>query len=90
MGFPISTEVYMNISTIPNSRKSTLVHKHSFSTDPSKSAEQKDNEGQSLYTTFTYGYGCVFSNSGEYLATFSDGKDLAVLRTADWKTIGKR
>ncbi|XP_028399583.1 tRNA (guanine-N(7)-)-methyltransferase non-catalytic subunit wdr4-like [Dendronephthya gigantea] len=71
-------------------RESTLVHKYSFSTDPTKPVEPKDNEGQSSQTTFTYDYGCVFSNSGKYLATFSDGKDLAVLRTTDWKQIGKR
>ena len=71
-------------------RNSSLVHKFSFATEESTTdtAESKDEENQLLNTTFTYG--CIFSNSGKLLAAFADGKDLVVLRTEDWKQIGKR
>ena len=71
-------------------RNSSLVHKFSFATEESKTdtPESKDEENQLVNTTFTYG--CVFSNSGKLLAAFSDSKDLVVMRTEDWKEIGKR
>ncbi|CAB4002091.1 tRNA (guanine-N(7)-)-methyltransferase non-catalytic subunit WDR4 isoform X1 [Paramuricea clavata] len=71
-------------------RNSSLVHKFSLATEESTTdtAESKDEENQLLNTTFTYG--CIFSNSGKLLAAFADGKDLVVLRTEDWKQIGKR
>ena len=72
------------------SRSSTLVHEFSFAMEESKTknSESKDEDNQLLNTTITYG--CTFSNSGKLLAAFSDGKDLVVLRTDDWKQIGKR
>ena len=77
-------------SSLMHNRKPALVYKYSFATEESKAnnAESKDEDSQLLNTTYTYG--CVFSNSGKLLATFSDGKDLVVLRTEDWLLIGKR
>ena len=71
-----------------HNRNPSLVHK--FSTEESKAntAESKDEDGE--LPNNTYAYGCVFSNSGKHLAAFSDSKDLVVLRTEDWKQIGKR
>ncbi|XP_046859973.1 tRNA (guanine-N(7)-)-methyltransferase non-catalytic subunit WDR4-like [Xenia sp. Carnegie-2017] len=71
-------------------RKLSLVHKFSFASQESNgeiSKVENDFEKEQK-TTFTYG--CQFSNSGKFLAAFSDSKDLVVLKTDDWQSVGKR
>ena len=71
-------------------RESKLVHKYSFCGESkTESSDIKNEEGQLVNVTFSYG--CAFSNSGKFFAAFSNSKDVLVWQTGgDWKQIGLR